>query len=121
MLERKKTDELIFVTSWEKRVLETMRAIRTGLPQRIWDVLGSGGFLLTNAQAEIPQFLQTGRHLDIYEDKAELIEKAEYWLSHEEDRQEIAMAGYREVREHHSVIQRVTEMLRLILDGGNKT
>ena len=30
MLERKKTNELIFVTSWEKRVLETMRAIRTG-------------------------------------------------------------------------------------------
>ena len=30
MLEHKKTNELIFVTSWEKRVLEAMRAIRTG-------------------------------------------------------------------------------------------
>ena len=30
----------------------TIRNIRTGLPLRIWDILGAGGFLLTNYQIE---------------------------------------------------------------------
>ena len=93
----------------------TMRAIRTGLPQRIWDVLGCGGFLLSNAQAEIPDFLEIGKHLDVYESVPELIEKARYYLVHEDERREIAMTGYLEVREHHNIMQRVTQMLRLIL------
>ncbi len=93
----------------------TMRAIRTGLPQRIWDILGSGGFLLSDAQEEIPEFLEIGKHLDVYEDTRELIDKTRYWLTHEEERRQIAMQGYLEVREHHTVIRRVTQMLRLIL------
>ncbi len=92
----------------------TMRAIRTGLPQRIWDVLGSGGFLLTNAQAEIPEYLEVGKHLDVYEDTEELIDKIGYWLSHDEERMTVAMAGYLEVKERHTVLNRVTDMIRQV-------
>ena len=92
----------------------TMRAIRAGLPQRIWDVLGSGGFLLSNAQEEIPDYLEIGKHLDVYETTAELIEKTGYWLTHEEQRQEIACAGYTEVRKHHTVSERVSQMIRVV-------
>ncbi len=98
----------------------TMRAIRTGLPQRIWDVLGSGGFLLSNAQAEIPEQLQIGRHLDVYEDPAELVEKVRYWLSHEDERKEVARAGYHEVREKHLILHRVAEMIGRMTDTGSK-
>ncbi|MCR5675536.1 MAG: DUF3880 domain-containing protein [Lachnospiraceae bacterium] len=93
----------------------TMRDIRTGLPQRIWDVLGSGGFLLSNAQAEIPDYLQIGKHLDVWEDEREAIEKTRWWLAHEEERQEIARAGYLEVRAHHRVLDRVVTMMQLSL------
>ncbi len=94
----------------------TMRAIRTGLPQRVWDVLGSGGFLLTNAQAEIPEYLEVGKHLDVYENTDELIEKIRYWLFHEEERMTVAMAGYLEVRKQHTILRRVTEMIRCVAD-----
>ncbi len=95
----------------------TMRAIRTGLPQRIWDVLGSGGFLLTNAQAEIPEYLKIGEHLDVYADTGELIEKIRYWLSHEEERMTVAMAGYLEVQKSHRILHRVAEMIRCAVNG----
>ena len=39
----------------------TMRPIETGLSLRIWDVLGCGGFLITNYQAEIPEYFEIGR------------------------------------------------------------
>ncbi len=93
----------------------TMRAIRTGLPQRIWDVLACGGFLLTNAQQELPENLIAGEHLEIYENTQELIEKARYYLSHEEERQEIARAGYLEVKKNHTILHRVAEMIRQIV------
>ena len=95
----------------------TMRAIRTGLPQRIWDVLGSGGFLLTNAQSELPEFLQIGIHLDVYETKEELTEKCRYYLTHEDERREIAMNSYLAVKKDHTVLNRVISMISIINNG----
>ncbi len=92
----------------------TMRSIQTGLPQRIWDVLAAGGFLLTNYQAEIPEFLEIGKHLETYETKQELLAKVEYYLTHEEEREAIARAGHEFVKEQATVISRVTEMIRII-------
>ena len=39
----------------------TSRSIRTGLPLRIFDVLACGGFLLTNAQSELPDCFRSAR------------------------------------------------------------
>lgn len=36
----------------------TIRNIRTGIPLRVWDILGAGGFLLTNFQVELPDYLK---------------------------------------------------------------
>ncbi len=92
----------------------TMRAIRTGLPQRVWDILGCGGFLITNDQAEIPQYLVPGEHLVVYHDMEELCDMVRYYLLHEEEREQIAMAGYEEVKNHHSVSQRALEIIKTI-------
>lgn len=92
----------------------TMRAIRNGLPQRIWDVLGCGGFLLTNYQSEIPDYLEIGKHLVAYETIEEACELTEYYLSHDEEREEIAQQGYEFVKAKHTVVHRVSEMIRII-------
>ncbi len=93
----------------------TMRAIRTGMPQRIWDVLGSGGFLLSNYQADMDGELIPGKHLAAYENEAEACELISYFLSHEDEREEIAETGYRYVLERAQVVNRVTEMIRIVL------
>ncbi len=93
----------------------TMRAIRTGLPQRIWDVLGSGGFLLTNYQAELPEFLEIGKHVAAYESIEEAKELIAYYLSHDEEREEVAARGYEFAKEKNKVTDRVTEMIRIVL------
>ncbi|SCY05427.1 spore maturation protein CgeB [Lachnospiraceae bacterium XBB2008] len=92
----------------------TMRSIKTGLPQRIWDVMGSGGFLLTNSQSEIPDYLNPGEHLETYDSLDELVEKINYYLAHEDERREIAFAGYTEVKNRHTVLHRVMEMIKKI-------
>lgn len=91
----------------------TSKAIRSGLPLRIWDILGSGGFVLSNYQEEIPLFLTIGQHLDIYSSMEELVDKCQYYLAHDKERMEIAENGYEEVRAKHTYAIRISEMLSM--------
>lgn len=90
----------------------TIPNIKSGIPLRIWDVLGCGGFLLTNYQAEIPYYFKEGEDLVCFDGLEDLCEKVGYYLEHEEERKRIAWNGYRKVREKHSYIERI----RIILD-----
>jgi spore maturation protein CgeB len=92
----------------------TMRPISSGLSQRIWDVLGCKGFLLTNYQPEIDMFFKDGEHLVTYKSYAELVDKATYYLNHEDERRRIAENGFSIVNKNGSVLNRVIEILRII-------
>lgn len=91
----------------------TVRGIRTGIPLRIWDVLGCGGFMLTNYQAEIPEYFTIGEDLDVFYDANDLCEKVEYYLFHEKERKEIAQNGYEKVANSHTYQERMKQMLEI--------
>ena len=92
----------------------TMRPIETGLSLRIWDILGCGGFLLTNYQAEIPEYFEIGKELETYESMEELEQKVQYYLTHEEERIEIAINGYEKTAKFHTYEMRIAEMIRIL-------
>ena len=89
----------------------TIPNIKSGIPLRIWDVLGCGGFLLTNYQAEIPYYFKEGEDLVCFDGLEDLCEKVGYYLEHEEERKRIAWNGYHKVREKHSYIDRIHTIL----------
>ena len=89
----------------------TIPNIKSGIPLRIWDVLGCGGFVLTNYQAEIPYYFKEGEDLVCFDGLEDLCEKVGYYLEHEEERKRIAWNGYRKVREKHSYIERIRTIL----------
>jgi spore maturation protein CgeB len=90
----------------------TIPNILTGIPLRVWDVLGAGGFLMTNYQAELPLYLENKKDYVCFEDLRQLEELAGYYLSHEEERCAIAAHGYETVKKKHSYRLRVEELLR---------
>ncbi len=92
----------------------TARAIRSGLSQRIWDVLGCGGFLLTNRQPELDMELD-GKCFSVYDDPEDLSDKACYYLLHEAERETIARNGYEYVKDRHSVLMRAAEIIKRLL------
>ena len=83
----------------------TIPNIKSGIPLRVWDVLGSGGFLLTNYQAELPYFFEEGKDLVCFDGIEDLCEKVGYYLKHEEERCAIAESGYQKVKETHLYIE----------------
>lgn len=93
----------------------TMKGIQSGLPLRIWDILGCGGFLLTNYQAEIPSYLEVGKDLECYASLEECVEKVRYYLQHEDIRMQIAENGYQKVKQFHTYGHRIADMLQILL------
>lgn len=99
----------------------TIRPIETGLSLRVWDILGCGGFLLTNYQSEIPDFFEIGKDLETYESMEELEQKIQYYLAHEEERVEIAINGYEKVARHHTYEIRLAQMLKVLTNTQRQT
>ena len=92
----------------------TIRSIQTGLSQRIWDILGCNGFLLTNYQNELPEYFDIGKDLDCFENINECLEKVSYYLSHDDIRQEIADNGYQKIKAMHTYQIRIAQMIKII-------
>ena len=94
----------------------TIYPIRSGLSLRIWDVLGCGGFLLTNAQPELTEYFIPGEDLDCFSSVEELIDKCSWYLDHDDVRQKIAKQGSNKVHRYHTYNNRFSSMLKTILD-----
>lgn len=92
----------------------TYRAIETGIPQRVWDVCGCGGFLITNFQEELTDYFEIGKELECYESKEDLLEKIQFYLKYDEIRKEIAENGFLKVKKYHTYDKRVEHMMNTI-------
>lgn len=93
----------------------TTKPIQTGLPLRIFDIMGCGGFCMTNFQPELPEYFEIGVDLEAYGSLEELVDKCSYYLTHEDERRQIALNGYRKVKEYHTYINRMAEMVRKVM------
>lgn len=92
----------------------SLRSIRSGIPLRALDIMGAGGFLMSNYQPELAEYFEDGRDLAMYGSAEELVDKTAYYLAHEEERRQIAEAGFRKVQELFSYEVRVAQMLDLV-------
>ena len=89
----------------------SLKVIQSGIPLRVFDVLGCGGFLITNYQQEIAEYFEDGRELVIYEDIPDLIAKVNYYLKHDDERRRIALNGYEKVRSEAAFERRMRGIL----------
>lgn len=92
----------------------TPRNVTTGIPQKVFDIMGAGGFVLTNFQPELLEYFNIGEELDMFSSQRELLEKIEYYLQHEEERRAIAQNGQRIVQKYHMLEQRAQTMINTV-------
>ena len=74
------------------------------------DIMGSGGFLLTNFQSDFLDFFIPGEDFVYYENTQDLLEKIAYYLGHDQEREMIAGKGHDKVAAGHTFRHRVAEM-----------
>lgn len=92
----------------------SLRSIRAGIPLRVLDVLACGGFLLTNYQLDMQMYFEEGKNIVTFNNLLEMKEKAEYYLSHENERKKIALEGRKIVKEHFSFDKHLGDMFKIV-------
>jgi glycosyl transferase family 1/uncharacterized protein DUF3880 len=84
---------------------------------RIWKVLGCGGFYLGAWQPGSDEFARHGEHCAWYHDPDEAVALAEHYLAAPEERAHIAASGREHALSHHTYVHR----LQLLLEGRGHT
>lgn len=77
----------------------TLRCIRKGIPLRALDIMGAGGFLLSDYQQELDDLFVDGEDMVLFYNDEDMLNKIEYYLNHDKERCEIAANGHRKVME----------------------
>lgn len=89
----------------------TSKAIRTGIPLRVFDIFACEGFMISNYQSELCELFVPGEDFVYYESIEQVPELAGYYLEHENERREIAHNGYIKVKEQYSYMVRLNRLL----------
>lgn len=92
----------------------SLRSIKTGIPLRCLDIMGAGGFLLSNYQADFYEHFIPREDLILYESVDDLLKKCAYYLRHESERKQIAINGYNKVKEYHTYEVRLQQMFDIV-------
>lgn len=92
----------------------TLRSIKSGIPLRAMDIMGAGGFLLTNYQADFLLHFEPDKEFVYYGSVEELMDKATYYLKHDSERDKIARNGKKRIEQEHTYQKRMNEMLHII-------
>ena len=89
----------------------TLRSIKSGIPLRAFDIMGAGGFLLTNYQTDFMDCYVPGEDFIYYESKEDMLSKIDYYLKHEDERIAIAQNGFKRTAANHTYKHRIEEIL----------
>lgn len=92
----------------------SLKGIEGGTIQRIIDVMGAGGFMLTNYCEETAELFEEDREIVMYKTPEELFEKVEYYLQHDEERERIARAGHNKVIECYTYEKKLSHLMEWV-------
>lgn len=92
----------------------SLKSIKSGIPLRVLDIMGNGGFVITNYQEEMFNFFEPGVDFVYYTDEEDLISKIQYYLGNEEERLGIANNGCEKVRSNFSYLNKLKKMFAII-------
>ncbi|MCM1388208.1 MAG: glycosyltransferase [Bacillus sp. (in: Bacteria)] len=92
----------------------TLRSIESGIPMRIFDIMSVGGFVLSNYQEELAELFEEDKEIVLFRTPEEMIEKIDYYLSHEKARIKIGYNGYQKVKKCYTYEQQVQKLLTIL-------
>lgn len=90
---------------------------RSGTNLRTFEVVGSGGFLLSEYMPDLKRLFKIDEEIVCFKNKQELKAKVDYFLKNEKERVKIAAQGFQKVRSTHSYNKRLDELLSIIKLG----
>ena len=86
---------------------------KSSINYRVFEVLASGGFLLTDERDDLQDMFKISKHLETYSSIEDLIDKTEFYLNNINIAQKIAVAGRLQVIESNTFSARAKTILEI--------
>lgn len=91
-----------------------LRGIRSGIPLRAIDIMGSGGFILCSPQPELADYFRPDTDIVCYQSIEDAVEKAKFYLTHENQRIRIAQNAYSIIQNHFTYPERLSYIFQTV-------
>ena len=92
----------------------SLKGIEGGTPLRIMDIMGAGGFVLTSYCAETAELFEEDHEIVMFRTPEELLEKVDYYLAHDKEREQIAQAGHKKVMHCYTYERKIKQLLEWV-------
>lgn len=87
----------------------------TGLTMRPFDIATAGSMLIAqDDRKELFDFFEDGKELVSFHDENEIREKVKYYLDHEDERLQIAKAGFERTKRENTYLDRIRTVLEIV-------
>ncbi|HEY2492467.1 MAG TPA: glycosyltransferase [Paenibacillus sp.] len=81
---------------------------------RTFEISACGTLQLSDARDDLARFYEPGKEIVTYSSPQDLLEKVRFYLTHEKERQEIALAALERTYRDHTYNTRVNELLSIV-------
>lgn len=88
----------------------SLRSIKSGIPLRAFDIMGAGGFLLSNYQTDFFDYFIPGDDFAFYDSQSDLLDKIHYYLHNDHERIQMAASAHDKITREHTFVHRIKEM-----------
>ena len=78
-------------------MLDSFRGLSSGVNQRTFEIAACGAFQLCEHTDNLKEFLVPGEDVETFKDRGEMIEKIDYYLKNERERERVALSGHKKV------------------------
>lgn len=96
----------------------SLKGIERGTPLRVINICAAGGFALTSYCPETAELFEEDKEIVMFRSPEELIEKADYYLVHEAEREAIAKAGYEKVLRCYTSEEKCRKLMEWVESEG---
>lgn len=93
--------------SWLHRDIPQIKA-------RHFEIPACGGFMITSKADDLQNYYKIGEEIAVYDSIGDLIDKIRYYLTHDSERETIAVAGHKRTIRDHTYAKRFQEIFKII-------
>lgn len=89
----------------------SLKSIESGIPLRVFDIMGCGGFVISDYQTDFDDCFIADEDYVYYTTSEDLFSKINFYLEKEDLRIRIAKNGYEKIKMYHTYDHRVKEIM----------
>lgn len=92
----------------------TLKILQSGIPLRTLDIMGAGGFVLSNYQPELAENFVNDEEVVMYDSIEDAFDKASFYLTHDDIRKTIADRANKKVLEEYDYDIRLKYIFNIV-------